>query len=509
MTKKVLTIAVPILSIETVPYGPAVINGLLKNQGYDSVAWDLNIELYHSYSTDWNQIVDLFGNRAYRAGDTTSLGIRKILKTIKLLVRHKLLEEQPDIVLLSIFSSQSLDLVVPLSSMIKEILPDCYVVAGGRGLDNIEKKSSVSYAELYNQYLPVDCWYLGDAENNLINVLDSRTTGVFVSPPVNSEDLEMLPQASWDGYDLSLYRAKKNEFRFPIIGSKGCVRDCTFCDVAASWPKYVYRRGEDIGKEMVDTYHETGIKRFEFTDNLVNGSIKNFRKMNQYISERLPNTLDYIGYAICRPKNEFTKIDFQQAALAGASKFKVGIETGSDRVRYDLKKKFTNDDISWFAENCHENKINQIWLMFVGYPTETEEDFEDSINLLKNHKHLTGNGEITVFLSLPMMLTNGSAFMQKYSEEYGLSHNQSDPWADFFWTSSIYTKNTFNVRVSRWKRFVEAIDKYGYSNQSTQQAAKFLDIAGLEERYKEIYSNGQKIIPISAPSTYVNKETHL
>lgn len=510
MPKKVLTIAVPILSIEVVPYGPAFINGILKHNGYDSSAWDLNIDLFHQFVDDWSIIVNLFGNRAYLPDDAKSSRVRRMIRTIKTMVQQKLSTEQPDIVLLSVFSSQSLDLVIPLSSMIKEVLPDCYVVAGGRGLDNTERVTKLSYAELYNKYLPVDCWYTGDAENNLLSVLQSQYRGLFVSPPVASKDIENLPPASWDGYDLSLYKTNAdNNFRFPIIGSKGCVRDCTFCDVASSWPKYVFRKGQDIAKEMIDTYTTTGIGKFQFADNLVNGSIKNFRAMNEYISQHLPNTLDYRGYAICRPKNEFPKNDFRLAKIAGASHFSVGIETGSNQVRHDLKKKFTNEDITWFAENCYENEIKQSWLMFVGYPTETEEDFQDSIDLLKRHRHLTGNDEITVFLSLPMMLTSGSAIMQKYSEEYGLEHNREDPWGDFFWTSKLFKQNTFDVRVNRWRRFVEAINKYGYGNDSTRQAEKFLEIDGLEKIYKEVQNNGKKIIPISADTFYPNKETHV
>lgn len=509
MTKKVLTIAVPILSIETVPYGPAVINGILRYHGYDCSAWDLNIDLYHRFKNEWNETVDKFANRVYRSNDHGSAADNKIIiKTLKAMVKNKLIDENPDIILLSVFSNQSLDLVIPLSSFIKEMLPNCYLAVGGRGLDNIERVTKQTYAEFFNQYLPVDCWYIGDAENNLLKMVEQKIDGVFYSPAVSSKDLENLPPAYWQGYDLSLYQTKNDKIRFPVIGSKGCVRECTFCDVAASWPKYVYKPGEDIAKEMIDIYHNKGVTNFEFTDNLVNGSIKNFRAMNSYIAENLPDTLDYYGYAICRPKNQFPKTDFELAAKAGASHFKIGIESGSDRVRFDLKKKFTNEDITWFAENCYDNNITQTWLMFVGYPTETEQDFQDSITLLKNHSHLTDGGKIKVFLSLPMMLTTGSAFMQKYGEEYGLGHN-NDQWSDFFWTSTIYTRNTFDVRVDRWKRFVDAINKYGYDSQSSRQAEKFLEIEGVEKIYKEMYKNGKKIIPISTTTVHVNKETHV
>jgi hypothetical protein len=510
MSEKTLVIAVPILVPDALPYGPAVVSGILKHHGYDSTVWDLNIDLYQRYTKQWNTVVDLLGNRAYRPSANQKPSVKDILSTIRQLVRRKLEEIQPNLILLSVFSSQSLDVLIPLTTMIKEFLPDCYLLIGGRGLDNTERLTRQKYGDFYSRYLPADCWYLGDAENNLIYVLENKIKGVFRSPPVTSQDLENMPPAEWKGYDFPLYCENVlQNLRMPVTGSKGCVRECTFCDVASSWPKFVYRKGEDIGRELVNAYREHGIRKFEFTDNLVNGSIKNFRAMNTYIIEHEPNVFDYIGYAICRPKNEFPKSDFSAARIAGASRFKVGIESGSESVRFNMKKKFSNDDISWFAENCHDNGIEQLWLMFVGYPTETEEDFQASIDLLKNHSHLTGNGLITVFLSLPMMMTSGSAFMRKYGEEYGLTHNASDPWADFFWTSNLHQTNTFDVRVGRWKRFIDAINQYGYADSGSRQVEKFLEIKGLEQIYKENYDNGKKIIPISQNTLHINKETHI
>lgn len=509
MLEKALIISVPILSTNTVPYGPAVVSGILNKHGYDSTVWDLNIDLFHKYQDQWNNIVNLFGNRAYQSEYKNRANVRKILVTIKQMVRSKLKEQNPGIVLLSVFSSQSLDLVIPLSSIIKDELPNCYLLVGGRGIDSIERRSNTNYADFFVKYLPVDCCYLGDAENNLIAVLQSKNRGVFKSPPISKEDLENAPSAFWQGYDFSKYQNDNKELRVPITGSKGCVRDCTFCDVGGSWPKFVYRKGIDIAKEMIDFYRTTGIKNFEFTDNLINGSIKNFREMNSYIAEQEPNVFNYMGYTVCRPKNEFPAIDFKTARIAGANLFKVGIESGSERVRFDMKKKFSNEDITWFAENCHDNGIKQTWLMFVGYPTETEQDFQDSIDLLLRHRHLSGNGLITVFLSLPMMLTANSAFMRKYGEEYGLAHNSSDMWSDFFWTSTIHKTNTFDIRVNRWRRFIEVINKCGYSNDITRQAEKFLEIDGLEQMYKEHYANQKKVIPISTSPIYINQETHV
>jgi radical SAM superfamily enzyme YgiQ (UPF0313 family) len=268
--------------------------------------------------------------------------------------------------------------------------------------------------------------------------------------------------------------------------------------VQSSWPKFVYRKGNDIAREIIETHSKYGINKFEFTDNLVNGSITNYRLMNTVLTEEIPNRIEYSGYAICRSKISMPESDFKLASTAGAKLFKVGIESGSEKVRNDMKKKFSNEDITWFAENCFDKGIKQVWLMFVGYPTETEDDFQQSIDLLKTHAHLTTNNMIKVFLSLPMVLTNGSGFMQRYADEYGLEHNRHDQWGDFFWTSTQFVNNTFDVRVNRWKRFVEVMQEYGYYSEINRQNEKLLEIEGLEQKYLEHKQNDKKVIPIVA-----------
>ena len=42
-----------------------------------------------------------------------------------------------------------------------------------------------------------------------------------------------------------------------------------------------------------------------------------------------------------------------------------------------MRKKFTNDDLDWFVTNLGKRKIKMKFLLIVGYPTETEEDFQE------------------------------------------------------------------------------------------------------------------------------------
>lgn len=512
--KNVLTIVVPFTAPWTLPYGAATVNGILHHHGYRGEIWDLSIDLITHFESDpsfasFTQVMSIGG---YSLSSVDRAMLRKVLAYTKKRAKEKVKEIDPDYVLFSVFSSQSLEFLVPLSSIMREICPDAYMLAGGRGLDNVERKTQMIYGEYYAKYLPLDAVYLGDAENQLIETIENHYQGCFKSRQVSAEELSNVPPAVWEGLDFSQYHGfDEGNLRIPLTASKGCVRQCTFCDVAGSWPKYVFRKGSDVGREIISLYHKYDINKIEFTDNLINGSISNFREMNETIAKELPNVLDYTGYAICRPRKEMSQSDFELASIAGARRLKVGIESGSEKVRHDIKKKFSNDDIDWFTENCDKYNIKQVWLLFCGYPTETEEDFQETLALLERYKALAQKGSIEAFLTLPMMLTSNSGFMLNYSENYGLEHNRDDSWSDFFWTSTKYPNNTFEVRVDRWRRLMAKIQDCGYFSTSPQsQLEKFTELDGIEKIYKEHYGNQRSnIIPIVNSDFNINKNTHM
>ena len=78
----------------------------------------------------------------------------------------------------------------------------------------------------------------------------------------------------YSDYEIDQYMWDKSGPMIPITGSKGCVRNCDFCDVRFQFGKYQFRTGKDIAKEMISLSQKHGYRKFQFTDSLVNGSLK-------------------------------------------------------------------------------------------------------------------------------------------------------------------------------------------------------------------------------------------
>ena len=124
------------------------------------------------------------------------------------------------------------------------------------------------------------------------------------------------------------------------------------------------------------------------SDSLINGSMKAFRQMNTVLAKKLPRTISYYGEYIARPSTQTTNEDYHLMAEAGCKHVIVGIESGSEAVRYHMKKKFTNEDIDTMIQSLYSVGITQEWNLMVGYLTETRKDFEQTMELVKRYKDI-------------------------------------------------------------------------------------------------------------------------
>jgi radical SAM superfamily enzyme YgiQ (UPF0313 family) len=210
--------------------------------------------------------------------------------------------------------------------------------------------------------------------------------------------------------------------------------------------------------------------------------------MNQRLAEVIPNTITYQGYAIFRGRNQMPDSDFKLAATAGCRSWVVGVESGSEKIRYDMKKKFSNDDLDWSVNALYRHNIAQSWLLIVGYPSETEADFNDTKQLLRRYAHLAHSKKIQIGITPTFSLLSNSPLSTNtaLAQEYGLLHNQSNQSNEKFWTSTQYLDNTYPTRSRRWKELTALSEELGYTFQSGMPIDKWRkEIVSLDKIYND------------------------
>jgi radical SAM superfamily enzyme YgiQ (UPF0313 family) len=380
------------------PGAPALLKAVLQKNGYRCFTKDFVAGWFNSFKDhpEWATI-----------DSWNALGHLKIPHKLEKLIEttvrqwaREIIKKKAEWIGLSIFSYESHRIGSLLSKKIKELNPKQKIFMGGLGITNVSEK----YAETLLEQGIIDAFITGEGENSILEL----AKGNLQYPGINNKKYKQLskeiidsqPTPDFSDYDLSLYGKENlgvyqdtNSYKsfnmdqntLPITASRGCVRQCGYCDVPLLWPKFTHRGGEVVANEIISHHKRSGTRRFHFTDSLVNGSMKDFRimidKLARYNIDNGAN-ITWSGQMIFRPNRQHTQEDWRIMAESGASVFEVGIESGSDEIRFQMGKKFTNEDTEYELQNAYKNKIAIHISSIVGWPTETEKHLEQCKDFL-------------------------------------------------------------------------------------------------------------------------------
>ena len=468
-----LVVSVPVLDLQYPPSSLAIIKACAKAAGYSAHTLDLNLE-FKNLCKDTNEFYSVqynfenVGPIEIDSTDHVEVFYKNNRDIISLWLENsitKIKQVNPTWVGISVFSYKSHKATLSLCIELRKHCPGIKIVLGGRGASSYAlgpdhaqfKKKMIRYfgtypnknfSETLLEYKLADKVIQGDGEQAIVDLLNGDTAS-NTHGNVENIKLETLPFVDFDDYDLSAYNYI-NEPTIPITGSKGCVRQCTFCDIPVLWPKFKFRSGEHIAKEMIHLYEKHGVQKFYMSDSLVNGSLKAFKDFIKTLAEHNRNSsakLKWVGQYITRPiSKEMDSEYYDMLKASGGEGLTIGVESGSDAVRAHMKKKFLTVDIDHELEEFNQRGIVCVLLFFSCYPTETWDDFLDSVNMFIRYQKYCASG--TVYkLTLGTPYTHHKQTpLWNMQEEIGLTIS---PGSDILWLMNNNQTLTFIERVRR------------------------------------------------------------
>ena len=230
----------------------------------------------------------------------------------------------------------------------------------------------------------------GSVQNNTIDTINRKEPeGTFIA------DLDTVPFADWSCFDLSHYEEKY----LPITTSRGCIRRCTFCSEAPIWGRYRYRSAQNIADEMMmQSSRHPEVKTFWFMDSLVNGNIEMLEELCDILIEHQTAGVDgkergngkfgWTGQFLVR--KQMTDEVWRKISLAGGRWFACGLENGSDRILRMMRKGYDRElakDVIARGNRVDPDLIS-VAMLVVGHPLETEDDFQDTLDMIRYLKNL-------------------------------------------------------------------------------------------------------------------------
>lgn len=467
--------SLPPLILDRVPGAPAILKSAVEEAGYTCKTFDLSIEFFINQCNKDPDVYNTLSN-VFRPGEIGSdvaeqANEQWIAQSIK-----KLKSANPQIIGLSVFTNFQHRATVKLARAIRQYMPDVKIIVGGMGLivnaSSLSSEPGIKKIDLlksFPQYLREknlvdEIIPYGNDLTDLINTLEKIVGVSEKTKKLNYKEDKVIynsPIPDYSDYNLNYYLWNQ-EKSLPVTGSKGCVRSCTFCDIPGQFGKFKYRTGKDIAEEIIELSQKYNINTFEFTDSLVNGSLKAFKEWLTVLAnyndiQPEENKIYWFGQYICRPQRLTPPDIYPLMKRAGVLNLVIGLESGSNYILKSMKKQVTIEDYYDELDQFQKYNIHCQLLMLPGFYNETWDRFLETLQcIVKLQKYLAVGIVTKLGVGMPLYINEKMEIHQM--DSIGLV---IDPYDEANWRLQDNDSYDFTERARRRLIIQLLMDKLG------------------------------------------------
>ena len=334
---------------------------------------------------------------------------------------QSLLDLKPDVIGIAICFFEQLIPAFTLAKLIKNQKKFLHITSGGSMITILKDKLSdfPEFFEFFDTFIPHE----GEIPLfNLVKTLEAKRDlsdvegiiynkggRIITSEPIHPVSIKEIPPPDFTGFPLELYFSP--DLYIPITVTRGCYwNKCSFCSFSEAFDrKYRGKTGEEIGEDLKLLIKKYDTNYFEFSDNAlpVKALISGLEELKTESIE-----VFWTGQAI--PTSVFTEERCKQLYNLGCKLMMFGMETGSDRILSRMNKNFKVADLKKAIINCHNAGISVLVFVIIGFPGETEEEAEITLNFIKENRNY-----IDFVCIHPFALSSGSPISIE-PEKYGV-----------------------------------------------------------------------------------------
>jgi len=222
------------------------------------------------------------------------------------------------------------------------------------------------------------------------------------------KDVDALPFPARDLIPFEKYvgRSQRNVRGWrsaSIITSRGCPYDCEFCSIHAVASRvWRTRSPENVLAEidsLVDTY---GINNIEFEDDMLTLKRDRIVKIMDGIIERNKNGKEIYWQALNGIRfdtlDEDLLLKFKEANVRHIN---LALESGDEDVQKLINKKLDLGKVKEIMALVEKHKIPTHIFVIFGYPGETKERFDNSVQFYKEIKAIAPSAQFKFFIAQP------------------------------------------------------------------------------------------------------------
>jgi radical SAM superfamily enzyme YgiQ (UPF0313 family) len=287
--------------------------------------------------------------------------------------------EKPAILGLSVYSG-TLPASLFAFRLTKERYPHIKTVMGGGVFTDELEIDSPNFEYFLERTTFIDKIIVGEGELLFLKLLRGELTEsqkVYTLADVDREivDISSLEVPDFSDFDLSYYPQMASHT------SRSCPFQCNFCVETTHWGTYRKKNTGQIVNELLELCIRHGNGLFLMCDSLLNPTITGLSEA--IIRGDMP--LYWGGYL--RAGKDVS--DMEKALLWRRGRFyqaRLGVESGSQRILNAMDKKLDVEQIKASISSLAHAGIKTTTFWVIGYPGETEEDFQKTLDLIEELK---------------------------------------------------------------------------------------------------------------------------
>lgn len=419
----------------TPPLGLAYIAAALENEGHS-----INVVDASATSVEKKEV---FLSSIYLFGLNSS----EIINEIK---------DEPDFICIALMFTNNWLHDRELIKEIKKKFPNSILIAGG--------EHATAAPELCLNQSPLDFVVLGEGEETICeliktveNCLDpnlvdgiafKRNKEIFHSKRRKRiKEISTIKWPAWHLFPLESYFDNKMSHgvyrgrTLPVMATRGCPYDCTFCSSPQMWGRnYSMRPPSDFVDELEFLHHKYGVTNFDLFDltaiivkSWILEMCKEINKRGLKITFQLPSG------------TRAEAIDYEVACAlkkSGCSNITYAPESGSENVLKIVKKKVKIKKMLASIKHSNSAGINIHLNMIVGFPTDRHSDVLKTIYFLVKCSWYGANDmAMAVFTPYP-----GSELFDELNAKGELNLTNDDTLIEIIesydlWPSKVYCQN--------------------------------------------------------------------
>jgi anaerobic magnesium-protoporphyrin IX monomethyl ester cyclase len=298
---------------------------------------------------------------------------------------------------------------------IRRKFPEAIIIAGGEHITAAPEQSLEECPE-------IDYAVLGEGEvtlNELLRALDngrdlSEVAGLCyvrngvalrTHPRARVRDLDSMPGPAWDLIPIETYVRYSltygvgEERTMPLLATRGCPFECTFCSNPTMWTTRWYARSPKLLADEMEHYVQRyGATNFDFHDLT---AIIRKDWIREFCRELMHRRLDITWQLPSGTRSEALDEEVMELlAKSGHRNLVYAPENGSEQVLKAVKKKVNLQRMLQSIRSAVRHGISVKLNMVLGFPTETRRDMMRSYGFLARAAWI-GVDDIGVAIFIP------------------------------------------------------------------------------------------------------------